>query len=290
MFSYHLYCDFQQAFSRFYFPLAWSTLSFIGLCHRIIFLFALLHTNRYVCRILEHTNRYGGDDNEAESVLSSDKAWWHFWQCSHCQTDLSDNSEKARAAILEAAFQEMHRVGFQAASLKNILKQTQSTKPLTKGALYHHFPNKQALGYAVVDEIIRGMAEQHWIEPLKNADDPIDALQQSIRLAGQQMTEEDIELGCPLNNLSQEMSGVDEQFRLRTEAIYRDWRQAIVDALEDGKKNGVVLEQVNSEEFAIVFVATLEGCLGLAKSSQSIELLMSCGKGLIDLLETLRNL
>lgn len=220
--------------------------------------------------------------------MNSDKAWWHFWQCSHCQTDLSDNSEKTRAAILEAAFQEMHRVGFQAASLKNILKQTQSTKPLTKGALYHHFPNKHALGYAVIDEIIRGMVEQHWIEPLKQADDPIEALKDSIRLAGQGMTEKDIQLGCPLNNLSQEMSSVDEQFRLRTESIYSDWRQAVSEVLEKGKQRGLVVEQVNSQEFAIVFVATLEGCIGLAKSAQSMDLLMACGNGLIDLLDSLK--
>jgi len=220
--------------------------------------------------------------------LSGNKAWWHFWQCSSCYGDPSDNSEKTRAAILEAAFQEMHRVGFQAASLQNILKKTKASKPLTKGALYHHFPNKQALGYAVIDEIIRGMVEQHWIEPLRQADDPIEALKQSIRIAGQQMSEGDIELGCPLNNLSQEMSGVDEQFRLRTESIYQDWRQAISDTLEKGKQQGMVLEHVNTEEFAIVFVATLEGCLALAKSSQSIDLLMSCGKGLIDLLDTLK--
>ena len=56
-----------------------------------------------------------------------------------------------RQEILESAFQEIHRNGFQAASLTSILERT----GVTKGALYHHFPNKQALGYAVLEEVVK---------------------------------------------------------------------------------------------------------------------------------------
>lgn len=209
-------------------------------------------------------------------------AWWHFGQCSRCHP-ADESSEKTRMAILEAAFQEVHRVGFQAASLQNILKKTK----LTKGALYHHFPNKQALGYALVDEVIRGVVEEHWIQPLKNCDDPIETLKLSILQSGQQMTPEDIALGCPLNNLTQEMAVVDEGFRQRLESIYTDWRAAIAKTLERGKQAGKVKKTINGEQFAIVFIATLEGCIGQAKSAQSMELLYACGQGLMDLLDSL---
>ena len=56
-----------------------------------------------------------------------------------------------RDRILDAAFQEIHKYGFQAASLSNILDRT----GLTKGALYHHFPDKDRLGHAVIEEVIR---------------------------------------------------------------------------------------------------------------------------------------
>lgn len=210
------------------------------------------------------------------------RAWWHFCRCSQGHSE--ETGEKTREAILEAAFHEVHRVGFQAASVQNILKQTR----LTKGALYHHFPSKQALGFAIVDEIVRDVIEQVWIRPLDDADDPIEALKQSIIQAGREMTMEDIELGCPLNNLTQEMSMVDENFRQRTEGIYQEWRKAIADALERGKQSGKVKKEVNSEQFAIVYIATLEGCIGQAKSAQSMEVLMSCGQGLIDLLDSLK--
>jgi len=209
-------------------------------------------------------------------------AWWHFW---HCDRYSPADQSQTRAILLEAAFQEVHRVGFQATSLQNSLKQTK----LTKGALYHHFPNKQALGYAIVDEMLRGFVTQYWIEPLTQTTEPIATLKQSIMDAGQRMTEDDIQLGCPLNNLTQEMAMVDEGFRQRLESIHEDWRNAISDALKRGQAQQKVTQKINPEQFAIVFIATLEGCLGLAKSAQSMELLMACGKGLIDLLDTLHN-
>lgn len=214
-------------------------------------------------------------------MQKENQPWWHFWQCTRCS---SEGMESARQKILESAFNEIHRVGFQAASIQNILKET----GLTKGAMYHHFPNKLALGYAVVDEVIRPLVEHHWIIPLQDNDNPIDALIDAIKQGGDEMIMDDIMSGCPLNNLSQEMSAIDEGFRKRTERLYLEWRQAVSTALEQGKQKDYVRPDVNTEEFAIVLVASLEGCLSLAKSSQSMQILLSCGGGVISLLESLR--
>ena len=56
-----------------------------------------------------------------------------------------------RRELLEAAFAEFHLHGFQAASLDAIVARA----GVTKGALYHHFPDKSALGHAVIDEVVR---------------------------------------------------------------------------------------------------------------------------------------
>lgn len=209
-------------------------------------------------------------------------AWWHKWCCSRFDNERA--AEETRRTLLLASFEEIHRRGFQAASLQNILKNTK----LTKGALYHHFRNKQEIGYAVIDEILKDFIYEQWIKPLAQTSDPIQTLKEIIQHAGQQMTQEDIELGCPLNNLSQEMSGIDEGFRHRIEGLYQVWREAITEALEFGKSNQTVRQDINTKQFAIVFIATLEGCIGMAKSSQSMETLQDCGMGLMDLLETLR--
>ncbi len=73
-----------------------------------------------------------------------------------------------REKLLTAAFEEMYRRGFQAASLDTILAQA----GVTKGALYHHFPDKAALGYAVVDEVVRGLLLDRWLGLLDPSEDP----------------------------------------------------------------------------------------------------------------------
>jgi AcrR family transcriptional regulator len=212
------------------------------------------------------------------------KQWWHIWSCSHCGEADLDKSVETRGQILMAAFDEIYHRGFQAASLNNILKKTN----ITKGALYHHFKNKVELGYAVVDEVIYITLKANWIDPLLETDDPITTIQQILQQSGQQMTEEDVRLGCPLNNLAQEMSPIDEGFRSRITAIYTEWQNAIENACERGKAAGNIEDKANPKELSVLFVATLQGCLGMAKSNQSLDTLMICGNGLLQQLELLR--
>ena len=191
---------------------------------------------------------------------------------------------KTRERLLWAAFNQVHRHGFQATSLEEILRDTE----VTKGALYHHFPNKKALGLAVIDEVIAPTLAGFWIEPILNAADPITVLQQTIESAGQSMTLEDLKLGCPLNNLAQEMSSTDDDFRQSLEVIYEYWRNAYSEALDYGKQHKSVAAHIDSHVVAASLVASLEGCIGMSKNAQDLDVLRDCGRGLLDYLETLR--
>ena len=229
--------------------------------------------------------------SESSFFKNKPEQWWHIWSCEHCggsennkKKNAEEKSAETRGKILMAAFDEIYHRGFQAASLNNILKKTS----ITKGALYHHFKNKMELGYAVVDEVIYVTLKANWIDPLEKTDDPIAVLQQILSQSGQEMTKEDVRLGCPLNNLSQEMSPIDEGFRMRVTAIYSEWQEALESACERGKKAGNFNNDVDAKQISLLFIAALEGCLGLAKSTQSLETLMVCGEGLINHIESLR--
>ena len=89
------------------------------------------------------------------------------------------NPEQTRQRILEAAFEEVYRNGFRSASLQRILADT----GLTKGALYHHFPNKDALGHAIIDEVLRQHLWARWVEPVLHDKDPISGLQSALKLS-----------------------------------------------------------------------------------------------------------
>lgn len=208
------------------------------------------------------------------------KRFWHWWQCERCTTE----KPEAREQILQAAFDEIHKVGFQAASLSRILAKT----GLTKGALYHHFGSKLALGYAVVDELLIEYLRDIWLRPLEEASDPIKQMVTSLKKMGSSISPEDLQLGCPLNNLAQEMAPIDEGFRMRLEAAYSEWRNGIEAALLRGKEAGIVRQDVDAKSTAVTIVATMEGCIGMAKNAQSRELLLQCGLGIVQFLESLR--
>jgi len=196
----------------------------------------------------------------------------------------STQHSATRQIILQAAFDEIHARGFQGTSLSKILSSTQ----VTKGALYHYFPNKLALGYAVVEELIAADIYDQWVAPLIKMEDPILAMKQIIMHAGQEITNEDILYGCPLNNLAQEMTPVDEGFRFRIEGVYKLWQQGIEDAFKSGQKKGFVKNNVNVKYISTMIIATLEGCIGLAKNAQSKKVLYQCGQSLMDYLDSLK--
>lgn len=189
-----------------------------------------------------------------------------------------------RGKILFAAYKEIHVNGFQAASINNILSHT----GVTKGALYHHFPNKTELGYAVVEEVIAGRIMMSFISPLLNSERPIDALIELIMKSGHAFSLRDIQLGCPLGNLAQEMAPIDEGFRLRLDKIYQKWYGAIIEAVKKEQQNGHLIEGVDAEQVAIMTVATMEGCLSAGMISQDLDKLLCCGEGLIQYLKLIQ--
>ncbi|MCG7948325.1 MAG: TetR/AcrR family transcriptional regulator [Candidatus Thiodiazotropha taylori] len=194
------------------------------------------------------------------------------------------DADKTRQALLEAAYEEIYRHGFQAASLNTILERT----GVTKGALYHHFGSKQKLGYAVIDEIISQKLDREWLTPIQQAGHPIDVMIEVIQQAGQQITSQQIDQGCPLNNLAQEMSPIDAGFRQRIDHLYQKWQESIEKILRDGQQGGTVNPSIDPADAALFILASLEGCMGIAKNAQSIDELKRCAQGLFGYLDSLR--
>jgi len=190
-----------------------------------------------------------------------------------------------RERLLQAGFKEIYRRGFQGASLDTILAQA----GVTKGALYHHFPDKAALGYAVVDEVVRDLLLERWLGVLEaEPGDPLTALQGMLKQRMAQLRPHEVELGCPLNNLGQEMSPLDERFRRRVAATFETWTDGFAEVLQRGQTEGSVRRDLDPRKAATFLVAAIEGSFGLAKSAQSPAMLRSNLEFLTYLLECLR--
>jgi len=214
-------------------------------------------------------------DAAMENLNNDDVYWWR---------PLDGAKLDTRGKILFAAYKEIHVNGFQSASLSHILART----GVTKGALYHHFPNKTELGYAVVDEVIARRIYLSFIYPLEHFDDPIEGFIQLIQTAGDRFSMADIELGCPLSVLAQEMASIDEGFRLRLTRIYDQWHQSIADVLSKGREDGLIIDEVDPYTMAVTIAAIMEGSLSAAKVSRNLDRLYHGGRGLTQLLQLIR--
>jgi AcrR family transcriptional regulator len=173
-------------------------------------------------------------------------------------------------------------LGFQSASLDTIL----ASAGVTKGALYHHFKNKEALGYAVVEEIISPDVRRTWVWPLQSVKDPIDTL---IGIVHDLSVRPEVVCGgCPLNNLAQEMSPLDAGFRMRLEIIFDAWREATASVLREGQIHGSVRRDVEPTDAAGLLIAMVEGYGSLAKNAQDPKVIKAGIKNIVGWLRSLR--
>lgn len=192
------------------------------------------------------------------------------------------NPERTRERLLRAAYREIYRTGYQSAGIDTILAATN----VTKGALYHHFESKEALGHAIIDEIVAGMTRDKWLGPLRVAKNPIDTMISIIKATS--IRPQDVKGGCPLVNLAQEMSPLDEQFRRRLELIFRGWQEAIAAALRRGQQEGTVRRDLAPDDTASFLIAMYEGYVVLAKNAQDVKVWHVGIKNIVGWLASLR--
>jgi TetR/AcrR family transcriptional regulator, transcriptional repressor for nem operon len=190
--------------------------------------------------------------------------------------------ERTRERLLQAAFREVYRSGFQSAGLSAIL----TAAGVTKGALYHHFGSKEALGYAIVEEIIAPDNRGQWLRPLENCEDPIDALIGAVQELSVQP--EVVRGGCPLINLAQEMSPLDAGFRQRLATIFRNWQDGVAAALQNGQNQGKVRRDLEPAQAAGLLIAMVEGYGSLAKNAQDAKVMESGIRNIVEWLRSLR--
>lgn len=190
--------------------------------------------------------------------------------------------QRTRERLLQAASREIYRSGFQSASLDTIL----ASSGVTKGALYYHFGSKEALGYAVVEEVIAPVVRGKWVRPLQNVKDPIDTLIGAVQRIP--VRPADVRGGCQLNNLAQEMSPLDAGFRKRLATIFDAWRQAVASVLREGQAHGSVRRDVEPADAAALLIAMVEGYGSLAKNAQDPKVMKAGIRNIVVWLKSLR--
>lgn len=194
------------------------------------------------------------------------------------------NATDTRERILGRMFQDIHKNGFQGLRADRVI----ADLGITKGALYHYFPSKDAIGLAVIEEIIEPSYLAFFRSLEETKGHPIDLLQAHLLELANKATPDDIHLGCPLNNLVQEMSPINEDFRQRLKVVMDSMIHYSSRALERGIGKGQVKTNTDCISVAAFMIASMEGAYSVAKVQRSIASFQRNIQQLVNYLELYR--
>lgn len=188
--------------------------------------------------------------------------------------------EITRQKILDVAAAEIHGKGFKATSLSDIL----AAAKISKGALYHHFSNKQELGMAVMEEVYMPMFMRPW-EMAASHEDPLGAMVSFIRRMPSAMSDDELAKGCPVTNMCSEMATSEAEVRDKSNSLF----QRLAGTIAKGMKKSGLRDDVDPICAALFLITSLNGMSTLIKSSQSREMLSIVCVELVKYLESLRS-
>ena len=174
------------------------------------------------------------------------------------------NPLETRQKILETAFLEIYCHGYKGTSTNAIINKLE----MTRGAFFHHFPTKNDLGYAIIEEVLADKIMERWIWPIEASANPIIAILDNFAARIDEHREEHILCGCPLNNLVQEMSDKPD-FHNRIQAVMEMWVKKTQALLTKAKRSGFLRKEINTRQLAEFIVACEEAAFSMGKAFNS---------------------
>ena len=135
--------------------------------------------------------------------------------------------------IVQTALRLFSTRGYASTSIDEILKET----GCGRGSLYHYFPSKEELGYAVIDEYVRLVAEQGAASYLRTEGHLIDGL---LRVFDSVPDTLNLETGESFETgIGARMAAVHEGFRQRLATklapLAKEFERAVAKAVADGQ-------------------------------------------------------
>lgn len=180
-------------------------------------------------------------------------------------------SQETRLNILKKAFELIYQKGYQTTSVDEIIATTQ----VTKGAFYYHFKTKDEMGLSIINELMIPNFQNTFIKPFQNDENPMDTIYNLMHYLLMENEDLKVEYGCPASNFTQEMAPWNIDFTKALNQLSLQWENAMIDAIEKGKENGIIKAEVSSKEMAVFVLSGYWGVrnLGKLENSKSVYLI-----------------
>lgn len=201
-------------------------------------------------------------------------------------------SDKTRRFIIEKSAELFNKQGFHGTSMTDIMKAT----GLTKGGIYGNFKREGSDKKGVKEEIAMA-AFDHAVDRVSQIvrerttviDHTLDKLKAVVYFYKERILNPPVEGGCPIQNASVEADDNNPIMREKVVRALDNWHGSIVYTLNKGIKRGEVRIDANADEFATLFIGTLEGGILLAQIHKDVKYFDVMAKQLVRMIDDLKS-
>ncbi len=178
--------------------------------------------------------------------------------------------EATRARVIETARWLVNKKGFSNTSINDIIQAT----GVKKGNLYFHFPSKEELGLAILEdaaaefyEFLRQSLRGKW---------PLDRLASFFDAVLEKHRRTNFVGGCIFGNTALEMSDSNPKFASIIKGVFRRWIDMIEEVLIEARQAGELPPEISPDLLAKHIVASIEGGIMMARLTKEEKDLRDC--------------
>ena len=170
-------------------------------------------------------------------------------------------AEETRQAIIEKAAVIFNKNGYQRTTISTLTK----ALGLTKGAIYGHFADKDALAVEAFRYSVQQISERVRVR-LQLHEGAVDKLRGFARTFLDFFDEIVQSGGCPILNTAADSDDAHPQLHGEVRRVLTAWEGRLVAMVNVGKESGEIRADADAELFAATFIALIEGGILLAKT------------------------
>ncbi len=191
----------------------------------------------------------------------------------------------ARKRLIEAAKDVIYANSYEAVSVDELC----AAAGVNKSSFYHFFSSKQDLVLVALESQWQWF-EDTFLKPTFSDDlPPQERIVRffDVMMEGQkaQKQREGHMRGCPLGNLTLEMSTQDELIRARLQQFFQEWLSYFERMLSEAKEQGIVPATLDIQVTAQALLAYFEGVVLLAKGRNDPALIATLRQGTLSLMQ-----
>jgi TetR/AcrR family transcriptional regulator, transcriptional repressor for nem operon len=191
----------------------------------------------------------------------------------------------ARERLVLAARDTIYAHSYEAATVEDLC----NAAGVSKSSFYHFFSSKQDLLLAALESQWQRYKEKLLKPAFSNQLPPHEQLARFFDLVLEmQQTQKETEghmRGCPLGNLTLEMSTQNEVIRQSVNRFFREWLSYFEKMLCEAKEQGLVPAALDTSAAAEALLAYFEGVILLAKGRNDPALIQTLRAGSLSLIQ-----